>query len=84
MTPLNKQVIRYNLEEAEEEIAVMLERLRRPDEYGEASFHASMQHLYHHLNTAWNARREPPEAVAQASPVQLEAWNRFPTDVKLF
>ena len=37
-----------------------------------------MQHLYHHLNTAWNARDEAPERVAARSEEDAASANLSP------
>jgi hypothetical protein len=42
-----------------------------------------MEHLYHHLNTAWNARDESPEGVAATSEEDFQRWRQFPEDLYL-
>jgi hypothetical protein len=42
-----------------------------------------MQHLYHHLNTAWNARDASPERVAAASGADFFRWRQFPWEIEL-
>ncbi len=38
-----------------------------------------MPHLYHHLNTAWNARYSS-NAVGEASEDEFRQWGQFPSD----
>jgi hypothetical protein len=42
-----------------------------------------LQHLYHHINTAWNAR-DSTNAVGEASEVEFREWSAFPTDLPMF
>jgi hypothetical protein len=42
-----------------------------------------MQHLYHRLNTAWNARDESPERLAATSEEDFHRWRQFPEDLSL-
>jgi hypothetical protein len=41
------------------------------------------QHLYHHPNTAWNAREESSERVTACSEEDFDRWRRFPQDLGL-
>ena len=53
-----------------------------PDyDYGE--FFVAVSHAYHHLNTAWNAREEPPAKVEECTEGDFYRWRRFPTDIDL-
>jgi hypothetical protein len=83
---LNTTYIRYNLEEARDEISELLGRLRNGTNgtrltYEE--FYDSMQSLIHHVNVAWNARVEPPEETLDPPSEKFEKWGRFPTDITL-
>jgi hypothetical protein len=42
-----------------------------------------MQHAYHHMNTAWNARDEPPERTVECSEADFIRWRQFPEDIYL-
>lgn len=77
---LNKKLIQYNLEEAQEEIEGMLEKVKSPGEYSETAYLHSMQHLIHHINIAWNARSVAPDDFEKTGRSQ---WSHFPTDLKL-
>jgi len=46
--------------------------------YDHAEFWVAMQHLYLHLNTAWNARDEAPERVAATSEEDAASANSSP------
>jgi hypothetical protein len=36
-------------------------------------------HLYHHINTAWNARNST-SGIGQATDAEFREWSAFPTD----
>jgi hypothetical protein len=83
---LNATYIRYNLEEAHDEISHLLARFRHGTNgtrltYEE--FYDSMQSLIHHVNVAWNARVASPEETQDPPPPTFEKWGRFPTDITL-
>jgi len=40
-----------------------------------------MQHLYHHVNTAWNARDATETQVEKATDDDFNRWSQFPTDL---
>lgn len=80
---MNIKYIRYNLEEAQEEISNIMAQLKRGDLYSHAEFYSSMQHLIHHVNIAWNARETRSEETENASEQDLERWGKFPTDIRL-
>jgi hypothetical protein len=80
---MNKKYIQYNLEEAQEEIEVMLRSLKQKPDYTHEEFFRSMQHLIHHINIAWNARSTSTNEIENATPADLERWGQFPADIKL-
>ena len=55
---MNKEFILFNLEEAKESIEKMIGEINNDKEYcdNDVVFMIDMQHLYWHINTAWNAR----------------------------
>lgn len=82
--PFNRDWILFHLTEAQGEIAKTLEGIRATPDFGYGEFSVSMQHLYHHLNTAWNSREAPPTRVEPVSEEDFAAWSRFPTDLPMF
>lgn len=52
---MNKQYIIYNLQDAQEEIEIILSKIR-DENYTHEQLYRSFQHLIHHVNIAWNAR----------------------------
>ncbi|MDR3607634.1 MAG: hypothetical protein P4M08_09665 [Oligoflexia bacterium] len=80
---MNYQFIRYNLEEIEEELALLLKKLRFKQEVPEAELGRAVRHITHHINIAWNARKASQTDVDRASQSDLEAWAQYPKDLGL-
>lgn len=80
---MNKKFVRYNLEEVQEEVGLILRGLKADPDYTEERFYRAMQHIVHHVNIAWNARDIAEGAHEDATEEQLEQWGRYPTDFKL-
>jgi hypothetical protein len=80
---LNTTYIRYNLEEARDEICELLGRMRNGTRITYEEFYDSMQSLIHHVNVAWNARVASPEETQDPPTTTFEKWGRFPTDITL-
>lgn len=47
----------------------------------EAEFQIAIQHIYHHLNFAWNTRRESIGKYADMTEEQFNQWGEFPEDL---
>jgi hypothetical protein len=80
---MNKDYVLYNLIEAKEELDRTIQELQLELEYGDPEFSVAMQHLYHHLNTAWNARNATVERTNECSDSDYKAWRKFPTDIDM-
>ncbi|HMU54627.1 MAG TPA: hypothetical protein PKA61_06460 [Nitrospira sp.] len=80
---MNLEHTLHHLREAGEELQRIIGHLEDKPKYGYGEFAVAMQHLYHHLNTAWNARGESPERIAKYSEVDFIWWRQFPDDIYL-
>ena len=80
---MNNSYIRDHLLEAHEELESILEALRTDLDYDIGRFVVQMEHLYYHLNTAWNAKSATDEQLSTPSAEDSERWSRFPTDLLL-
>jgi len=78
---MNREQVLFHLQEAEEELSGTIAAMRDDLEYDFGEFLVAMQHLYHHLNTAWNSRDATPEQVANATDEDFNKWGRFPQDL---
>ena len=79
---MNRELVLHNLAEAHEALGRMIEGAKQDPEWGIGELFAELPHLYHHLNTAWNARNSQ-NAVGQASDAEFRQWSTFPTDLPM-
>lgn len=70
---LNKEWILTHLKEAKEELDRTIDKIENDEEYCEEEFKIAMDHIYTHLNVAWNERNA--RIVGNA-----DAW-LFPEDI---
>ncbi len=80
---MNRDWVRFHLGEARDGIATTLAEIESTPDYDYGEFWVAMQHLYHHLNTAWNSRTATELQVKQASDQDFNRWNQFPTDLPM-
>jgi hypothetical protein len=80
---MNRDHTLFHLREAAEELQRTIGAVESTPEYDYGEFVVAMQHLYHHLNTAWNARDESSERVAACSDGDFVRWRQFPQDLGL-
>ena len=78
---MNTDFLLFNLREAQEEIENTIRDLETDSDYGESEFSVAMMHLYHHVNTAWNARKSTPEQSKSCTDEDFNRWSRYPTDL---
>ena len=77
---MNREHVLYHMLEAEDELRRTLADLKE-DRLSAEAFQVQMEHLYTHLNIAWNVRAERPAAVAAMSDADFHRWRQFPDDV---
>jgi hypothetical protein len=75
---MNREHVLFHLQEAEEELARTIKELRQSPEYDIGEYIVAMQHLYHHLNTAWNARDATSEQAEHVTDEDFKQWGRYP------
>jgi hypothetical protein len=76
---MNRDYVLYHLREAAEELTRTIAEIENKADYDDVEFEAAMQHLYHHVNTAWNAREASEETARECSEKDFHAWRQFPT-----
>ena len=81
---MNKEYIIYNLREAQEEIEETIQNLETDTEYEFGDYIVAMSHLYHHINTAWNARDAGELEVEECSENNFAKWRKMPSTDELF
>lgn len=75
---MNREIITSNIREAREQLEEIERQFSSSDTPGEAEFFVMLQHAYHHLNVAWNARAVATERYASMSDEDFNAWGKFP------
>ena len=76
---MNKDFVLFNLKEALESLESMVREIETDPEYEFGNYVVDMSHLYHHINTAWNARDASREDTDKCSQEDFDDWNEFPT-----
>jgi hypothetical protein len=80
---VNRDYVVYNLKEAEEAIEQILRDIASTPHYSEVELAIGIAHVYHHLNTAWNAREADPDRVERCSDEDFRQWRKFPEDIEM-
>jgi len=78
---MNKPYVLFNLREAKEELLSLIEELESSDDCDPDDLMGSMQHLYSHINIAWNARNSSEEQATKCTEEDFKKWIRFPDDL---
>jgi hypothetical protein len=77
---MNKDYVLYNLKEAEEALGSMIADIQSNRAFDDPEFNVELTHVYHHLNTAWNARNATKAATDECSEENFAKWRQFPTE----
>lgn len=80
---MNRDYVLFHLREAREELERTIAEIEASPSYGYGEFVVAVTHLYHHVNTAWNARDVEPDRAETCSEADFAQWRQFPTDVDM-
>jgi hypothetical protein len=80
---VNRDQVLSHLSEARDAIASAIEEIRLAPGYDDAEFWIDMQHIYHHINTAWNSRHTTAAEVERANDRDFNRWNKLPADLPM-
>ena len=80
---MQSDYILWHLREAAEALAGTLKAIESDQDYDQGELEHAMRHVYHHLNTAWNAKDASQDRIASCSAEDWLAWRQFPTDVDM-
>ena len=81
---MNRDWVLFHLTEAQEELTRTIQEIRDTPDYGIGEFLPAVQHLYHHLNTAWNARDASEVEAGKVTEQNFRRWSAFPADLVMF
>lgn len=80
---VNRPYVLFHLREAMEQLQETIAALETDQDFGVIEFRGDMEHLYNHLNTAWNARNASDEQCSPLSHEDFVTWRQFPSDIDL-
>jgi hypothetical protein len=80
---MNEAWILSLLEEALESLQGTVEEIKFNDQFDFGGYLVGMEHLYNHLNTAWNSRNVGAKSVQESSEEYLYKWRQFPKDIAM-
>jgi len=81
---MNRNVVLFHLREAAEQLNKTIEFLTNDTDYDIGAFRVEMNHLYQHLNTAWNGRDQSDEQFKECTDTDFYQFRKFPTDEDLW
>jgi hypothetical protein len=81
MPKLNRTIIRYDIGDCVEELQKILEKIAARRPLDEIEYRVAMQHAFHHLNFAWNARRWPMKRYERCAERDFKKAGDFPKDL---
>lgn len=80
---MNLNNILLHLEEAKEELEKIISEIKNNTEYDEVEFYIRMQHLYNHINTAWNTRNIAKNRLNKISEKDFYELRKMPQDIDM-
>jgi hypothetical protein len=75
---VNARSVRENLVEAQEQLDEIIRDLDSGAIADEDKLLVPLQHVYFHLNFAWNTRRSPDGKVIECAQRDFDRWGKFP------
>ena len=84
MKRLNWQIILSNIAEAREQLQQIEARASNGEKISEAEFQILLEHVYHHLNFAWQIRHTPTKRYANLSDEDFHLWSKYPKEIKAY
>src|SRR3954465_11451539 len=77
---MNHRVVLFHLREAAEELNRTTKEIARDPRYEETSLEAAIGHAYHHLNTAWNGRKQTDKQFRDCTDRDFNRFRKFPKE----
>jgi len=80
---MNRDYVLFHLAEAAESLTEVVESVTSDPTYDRAELAVNLKHVYHHLNTAWNARDVSKKHAKECSEQDFYTWRVFPKDMDM-
>ncbi len=77
---MNKDFVLFNLREAHQALQRLIGDIESQPDYDYGEYIVKMTHLYHHVNTAWNAQDVNQERAKKCNEEDFFKWRQFPKD----
>ncbi len=77
---MNKEIALAHLMEAKQELDEMITEIKQESDFDLDEYYGSFEHIYNHLNTAWNARKENDSRIEKCDEEDFYSWRSFPKD----
>jgi len=81
---MNKEYVLYNLTHAVEALDKLIADMKSDADYDYGNYVVDIAHVYHHLNTAWNARDATKAAADECSEEDFYRWRQFPSEEEIY
>jgi hypothetical protein len=82
MPKLNWDIIAVNIADAREQMEAIEARIKAGNPPKPVEFQIMMQHVFHHLNFAWNARHWSSRRYGRLTEEDFQAGGKLPTDLE--
>ena len=82
MKKLNWKIIKSNITEAREELEAIEEAIESGEFISEAEYQIKIEHAYHHLNVAWNARHSSDQRYKNMTDRDFNKWSKIPKNIE--
>jgi len=76
---MNREIIESNIREAREQLEKIEKSVAAGKRLSDGEFLVMLQHAYHHLNFAWNARNVSTSRYSKLSEKEFNEWGKYPT-----
>ena len=80
---MNRNHVVFHLREAEAELVRAISEIESNREFGIGELVVAVQHLYHHVNTAWNGRNATEQQASNPTDAEFTEWSGFPRDLEM-
>lgn len=78
---MDKKCTKQDINEAKEQLEEILKKLNKDDLYDITEFELDMQHVFSHLNVAYNTRNWTEEAIKNFNQEDYEKCKKTPNDL---
>ena len=82
MARLNWKIIGYNIADAREQLEELERYIKESPRRSEIDLQVKLEHAFHHLSVAWNARNASISRYSNISEDDFNLWSKFPKDLE--